>query len=269
MFSHLKSVALAFIALSGAALAGGTTHVVTTSGFSFSPADITIEVGDTVMWTNLQIGFHNVAETDFPPSTSSTNNGGFFSGPPGTQATFLHTFNVAGQFAYVCETHTLSGMFGTVTVQPAAIGTPVCVGTGNCPCGNDDPGAGCQNSSGVGGLLSATGSTSTAADDLVLNGTQLPPNNNGLCYMGDTEVDNPFFDGRQCALGATFRFLTSIQNSGAGGTMSFTGMVADSGGLIQPATSWIFHFWHRDVSPIGPCGTGANLTHALSVTFTP
>jgi hypothetical protein len=45
------------------------------------------------------------------------------------------------------------------------------------------------------------------------------------------------------------------------------GTAAASGGLIVPGTTWYFQAWHRDVG--GPCGTGANLTHAIGVCFEP
>ena len=86
--------------------------------------------------------------------------------------------------------------------------------------------------------------------------------------MGSGFVSNQLWDGRQCALGAsTFRFLGSIQSSGAGGTMTYTGFGAESG-LITAGSTWHFHFWYRDV-PGTPCGTGANLTNLYSVTFEP
>jgi hypothetical protein len=149
----------------------------------------------------------------------------------------------------------------------AGPGTVVCTGVG-CPCGNDDPGAGCANSTGVGGLLGSAGSASVSADDLALLATQLPPDDQGLFYMGDTIVAVPFFDGIQCALGTTFRFLDSIQSSGSAGVMSTTGVVAASGGLILPGSTWVFQAWHRDL-PVSPCGSGANLTNGLQVSFVP
>ena len=42
---------------------------------------------------------------------------------------------------------------------PDAVGIPFCFGVG-CPCGNDDPNAGCANSTGSGALLEGSGSAS-------------------------------------------------------------------------------------------------------------
>jgi len=54
------------------------------------------------------------------------------------------------------------------------VASAYCFGTG-CPCRNDDPVAGCATSRGSGGRLTACGSASTAADDLVLQTSGLPP----------------------------------------------------------------------------------------------
>jgi hypothetical protein len=154
-----------------------------------------------------------------------------------------------------------------------APGTASCYGVG-CPCGNDDPGPldrGCANSTGSGGLLLGRGTTSIAADDLLLEASGLPTNNTGIYYMGDTQVQNPFFDGIQCALGTTFRFTNQTQSSGAAGTMLLgPGIVAEAANLfaITPGSTWHFHAWHRDTSG-SPCGTNANLTNLYSVTFQP
>ena len=146
-------------------------------------------------------------------------------------------------------------------------GEAVCFGVG-CPCTNDDPTAGCANSTGTGGRLAGSGSTSVLADDLVLTASQLPGGNSGLFYMGDALVQNAFFDGFQCALGTTFRFLCCIQDTGAGGLMTLGNVASQSGGLVQAGTTWIFQGWHRDL-PGSPCGSGANLTNAYAVTFGP
>ncbi len=40
-----------------------TLHIVVASGMTFTPANLTINVGDTVRWEN-QSGFHNVMADD-------------------------------------------------------------------------------------------------------------------------------------------------------------------------------------------------------------
>jgi plastocyanin len=88
-------------------------------GDSFSPRNVTIQVGDTVTWTNNNQGEHNVVSDD----------AGFSSGAPALSWTFSHTFSSAGTFGYFCEPHRAFGMTGTVTVQEDDGGG-----------GNDDPG---------------------------------------------------------------------------------------------------------------------------------
>src|SRR5687768_242240 len=85
--------------------AQAVTFSVSASGFSFNPQVVNINVGDTVIWSDLDGGFHNVA----------AENGSFRS-PEGAN-TFSHTFNSAGSFDYVCEPHALYGMIGTVNVS--------------------------------------------------------------------------------------------------------------------------------------------------------
>ena len=141
------------------------------------------------------------------------------------------------------------------------------------PCGNNDATAGCANSTGVGGLLSATGTSSVANDDLVLQATQLPTLKPGLLLQGgSTIVPALFFDGRRCVAGPLFRHAPT--STGAGGIATYgPGLVAytvanfGAPGWITPGSVWYFQYWHRDAAL--PCGNRANLTNAVRVTFTP
>ena len=89
-----------------------TTHEVTVSNFSFSPAELTITVGDAVKWTNVS-GNHNVLADD----------GSFTSGPVAPAPwEFTHTFTVAGNNPYYCVPHGGpggQGMAGVIVVQNA------------------------------------------------------------------------------------------------------------------------------------------------------
>ncbi len=91
-----------------------TIHVVTLSGFSFSPASITVQQGDTVRWVKTT-GFHNVAETSGVPV--------FRSGDPTSSAftyDFVFSAPLAGAYSYQCDAHFSLGMTGTVTVNAPA-----------------------------------------------------------------------------------------------------------------------------------------------------
>jgi len=89
------------------AAASGSVTIV---DFNFSPGTITINVGDTVTWSN-----------DGPtPHSATSSNGAFDTGifPAGQSRS--HTFNEAGTFSYICTPH--PNMRGTVVVQGAQTG---------------------------------------------------------------------------------------------------------------------------------------------------
>ncbi len=153
------------------------------------------------------------------------------------------------------------------------VGTPYCFCPNGGICFNPDANAGCMNSTGAGALLSATGTTSVGADNLVLTTTSLPPFQFNLYFMGPNPVNVLFGDGIRCVGGNIVRFNPPT-NSGAGGTSSLgPGIVAFSIANFTPVhwitsgQTWRFQNWYRD--PFGPCGTGFNLSNAIAVTFTP
>ena len=93
--------------------------------FAFNPADLQVNVGDTVTWTNLDTTSHTVTADD----------GAFASGSVGGEETFEFTFDTAGEFAYHCDFH--PGMTATVTVGEGAAsptddgdGQPISLGDG-------------------------------------------------------------------------------------------------------------------------------------------
>jgi len=77
---------------------------VTIADFSFSPASITIHVGDTVTWTNHGPSAH----------TATASNGTFNTGVLQKGQSASHTFTTAGTFTYICSIHPF--MHGTVVV---------------------------------------------------------------------------------------------------------------------------------------------------------
>jgi plastocyanin len=98
-----------------AAAFGQTSHMVEVSNYKFSPADIIITAGDTVIWTNTQ-GSHNVdgQQSTYPGNPESFGN------DVGTGWVFSHVFTLPGTYDYVCDPHITFGMTGTVTVlEPA------------------------------------------------------------------------------------------------------------------------------------------------------
>jgi len=85
------------------------TQTVTISNFQFTPAQISIAVGDTVMWTNSGPSVH---------TSSSDTAGQWDSGQMAVNATFSQTFATAGTFNYHCNIHPTT-MMGTITVAQA------------------------------------------------------------------------------------------------------------------------------------------------------
>lgn len=91
------------IGLAGCGSAG-TVHEVTIDGLKYSPAELTIEPGDTVVW-NMESGGmpHDVVADD-----------GSFQSELMTEGEFRHTFTEAGEFDYHCTPH--PPMTGSITV---------------------------------------------------------------------------------------------------------------------------------------------------------
>lgn len=93
-----------------------TTHQVSVTSNAFTPTNLVITEGDSVVWTNNQ-GNHNVNGST---GTFPSNPESFYSGnaaPAGWVYGFR--FNTSGVYDYWCDPHAPS-MAGTVTVNPAA-----------------------------------------------------------------------------------------------------------------------------------------------------
>ncbi|MBI5059012.1 T9SS type A sorting domain-containing protein [candidate division KSB1 bacterium] len=111
------TLVIALLALSLSATA--TVHTVTVSNFQFSPATVTIQLGDTVVWNNTG-GTHNVNHTGNPQLFRSGNAAPApwtYQYPNASQSTPLPV----GSYPYVCQPHA-PGMAGTVVVEAAAAG---------------------------------------------------------------------------------------------------------------------------------------------------
>ena len=84
----------------------GQTHDVEINNYAFSPSTLTLNIGDTVKWTNKQAIPHIVVSD----SGSELNSPQIES-----EGTYSHTFNQKGTFAYYCSIH--PSMKGTIIVQ--------------------------------------------------------------------------------------------------------------------------------------------------------
>jgi plastocyanin len=98
-------------------------------GYRFVPASVTIKVGDTVRWTNVSGGPHDVTfwSDSIPanaasvlqahmPQTTAPLTGPLLSDP---NATYTISFAgaPAGTYSYYCTPHLALGMKGKIVVQ--------------------------------------------------------------------------------------------------------------------------------------------------------
>ena len=95
------------------------------SGYAFSPASISIEVGDTVCWQwTDSMDSHNVAEISNEGDVTR-KEGGIYSGAVATTVDFRHTFEEATTFYYICEPHVSMEMVGKVIVGDGGATTDI------------------------------------------------------------------------------------------------------------------------------------------------
>jgi LPXTG-motif cell wall-anchored protein len=120
------------------AIAAASTGV-TISDFQFAPASVTVNVGDTVTWTNNGPTAHSATAPD-----GSFDTGIF---PAGQSRS--HTFNPSGTFSYICTPH--PNMHGTIVVRASQSG------------GGDTPDSSTGDSGGGTGGSSERGSGAEAA----------------------------------------------------------------------------------------------------------
>jgi plastocyanin len=97
------------VSSSQSARAAGSASVSAGDNF-FAPPSITIQVGETVTWSN----------DGQVPHTVTANSGSFDSGNLNPGQSFSHEFSSPGNFSYFCAYH--ASMKGTVTVQESGSG---------------------------------------------------------------------------------------------------------------------------------------------------
>ena len=94
------------------------------------------------------------------------------------------------------------GVFLVPVSSGSPPGTPMCFGDGtgaNCPCGNfGTTGTGCANSTGAGGVLSATGTPSVGANALFFAASGLPSDRPALLVSNIFQGSAAFGDGALC-----------------------------------------------------------------------
>jgi len=113
--SGLFSLFLFYIPTSTNAQVSHSVTVGPSGQFIFSPSELTVSVGDTVIW---------VWDSNNHTTTSDSTSGDevWDSGIMNSGATFTHVFMTSGSYPYHCTPHQSLGMVGTITVD-AVIGT--------------------------------------------------------------------------------------------------------------------------------------------------
>ena len=108
----------------GATPAGPTTHLVKMNNqLNFVPAELTLRVGDTVVWRTVGSIPHTSTcdedEANQPEEHVARPEGAepWNSGLVGQGEEFERTFDVAGEYTYFCIPHEGSGMIGYLTVK--------------------------------------------------------------------------------------------------------------------------------------------------------
>ena len=103
--------AFALFPIAAAVAPAATTNVIF-QNFAFTPQNVSIQVGDTVVWTNAG-GVHTVTGDGQDP----------FCGPDPVPVSCSETFTNVGTFPYHCNFHQAFGMVGTVVVTAGTTNT--------------------------------------------------------------------------------------------------------------------------------------------------
>jgi hypothetical protein len=120
------------------------------------------------------------------------------------------------------------------------------------------------NSTGGAAILSSVGSSSVAANELVLHAAPVP-NAFGLFFFGPTQVNLPFGNGVRCVGGALLRLGPSLASTHLLSRQLDLGSPPLAGKLVAGST-WNVQAWFRDPQ----AGAGEfNLSSALSIVFEP
>jgi hypothetical protein len=139
------------------------------------------------------------------------------------------------------------------------------IGGGGGTIGTNYCGPPVNNSSGMGALLTATGSTVIADNDVNFLVVNLPLNKFGYFVMGQTQGFISVGQGFLCISQPFVRFNMDILDSGTTGEMMFSPdlMNLPAGTVFAPGDTWNFQCWYRDTNP----GNTSNLSDAVEITF--
>lgn len=103
-----------------------TTHQINAGSYYYNPENLTINVGDSVIWVN-DGGLHDVNGNSNSINGQSFNNPVSFSSPVTNVAgaiIYSYKFTLSGTYNYDCSvgSHAANGMVGTITVNNSSTG---------------------------------------------------------------------------------------------------------------------------------------------------
>ena len=103
-----------------------TTHQINAGSYYYNPENLTINVGDSVIWVN-DGGLHDVNGNINSINGQSFNNPASFSSPVTSVAgaiIYSYKFTLSGTYNYDCSvgSHAANGMVGTITVNNSSTG---------------------------------------------------------------------------------------------------------------------------------------------------
>lgn len=120
-----KSILILFI-LGFLSSISQTTHQINAGSYYYNPENLTINVGDSVIWVN-DGGLHDVNGNINSINGQSFNNPASFSSPVTSVAgaiIYSYKFTLSGTYNYDCSvgSHAANGMVGTITVNNSSTG---------------------------------------------------------------------------------------------------------------------------------------------------
>ncbi|MCH2105310.1 MAG: hypothetical protein MK291_01560 [Planctomycetes bacterium] len=167
---------------------------------------------------------------------------------------------------------------GTFTIDvacnPCEPGLAYCIGDDSggtiCPCGNTGSSSGgCANGSGNGGTLGAIGDASVSNDTLVLQSTNLLPNQPCLFFQGNNAINGGdgihFGDGLRCAGGGVIRLQVRFPDGSGNAQTSLS--ISEKGNCAAGDVKR-YQIWYRD-PVLSPCGSLFNLSNGYEITWLP
>jgi len=175
---------------------------------------------------------------------------------------WIDVVGITAGTTYLVQVDGWGGAEGSGMVDVSLIGGPPAVGTNFC--------SSLLNSSGSASVMSATGSSSVAANDLVLSAGPGPVGEPGVFYYGPTDLAGiPLGDGMRCVGGAAGTVVRIFPFAVADGTGTMSTGIDNTNpahAQIAPGVTLHVQCWFRD--PAAGM-SGFNLSDGYSIFFMP